>query len=91
MKYRKKPGVIEAFQLPSDIEHAGVPWPETLKWFADAVNDGTIVLGGRTVIIKTLEGTHHAAPGDWIICGIAGEIYPCKPDIFELTYEEVAE
>lgn len=55
------------------------------------MNDGTIVLGGRTVIIKTLEGTHHAAPGDWIICGIAGEIYPCKPDIFELTYEEVAE
>lgn len=37
--------------------------------------------------IKTLEGTMHASPGDWIIRGVKGELYPCKPDIFEATYE----
>jgi len=38
-------------------------------------------------MIPTLEGDHTAQPGDWIICGVAGEFYPCKPDIFEMTYE----
>ena len=40
-------------------------------------------------VIRTLEGDHIASPGDWIITGIKGEKYPCKPDIFELTYEAV--
>lgn len=44
---------------------------------------------GLYLVIETLEGDHYALPGDWIICGIKGEIYPCKPDIFEQTYEEV--
>ena len=41
------------------------------------------------IIIKTLEGDHHALVGDWIIRGVKGEFYPCKPDIFEQTYKEV--
>lgn len=41
--------------------------------------------------IPTLEGTMHASPGDWIITGVKGERYPCKPDIFEATYELVVE
>lgn len=41
------------------------------------------------IIIKTLEGNHYARKGDWIIRGVNGEFYPCKPDIFEKTYEEV--
>lgn len=45
---------------------------------------------GRSLIIPTLEGDHEAQPGDWIIVGVQGEIYPCKPDIFEATYEQVA-
>lgn len=45
----------------------------------------------ETVYIETLEGTHRADPGDYIITGIAGERYPCKPDIFAKTYEEVEE
>lgn len=44
---------------------------------------------GPYIIIKTLEGDHHALVNDWIIRGIKGEFYPCKPDIFEQTYEEV--
>lgn len=39
------------------------------------------------LLIKTLEGTHEASHGDWVICGVKGELYPCKPDIFEQTYE----
>lgn len=45
---------------------------------------------GRSLIIPTLEGDHEAQPGDWIIVGVQGEIYPCKPDIFAATYEPVA-
>lgn len=43
----------------------------------------------KSMIIQTLEGPHHASPGDWIITGIRGEQYPCKPDIFAKTYREV--
>jgi len=45
----------------------------------------------RQVKIVTLEGTMIADPGDWIITGVKGEMYPCKPDIFEMTYEPVAD
>ena len=44
---------------------------------------------GPELYIKTLEGEHHASVGDYIIQGVQGEIYPCKPDIFEATYEEM--
>jgi len=46
-------------------------------------------LGDALITISTLEGDMHAMPGDWIITGIKGEKYPCKPDIFEATYEPV--
>ena len=45
----------------------------------------------KDVHIETLEGVMHASPGDWIITGVNGEKYPCKPDIFEKTYEPVSE
>jgi hypothetical protein len=45
--------------------------------------------GPKCIFIRTLEGDHRADPGDWVIKGIKGELYPCKPDIFEATYEEV--
>lgn len=49
----------------------------------------TTIIDEDFVIIKTLEGDHYAKEGDWIIRGVNGEFYPCKPDIFEKTYEEV--
>ncbi|MGA4864092.1 hypothetical protein ACPB9J_15745 [Streptomyces lavendulocolor] len=86
-RYRKKPVEIEAIQLtdhttPDQVADwcggRAVPHPE--KTYT----------GGPIVIeIDTLEGTMRAEPGDWIIKGIAGEFYPCKPDIFDATYEEV--
>ena len=87
-KYRKKPVVIEAFQLKRK------PWPD---WFGKACEDGVVELyydNPREVecaIIHTLEGDHRAEPDDYIIRGVKGELYPCKPDIFEQTYERVEE
>lgn len=89
MKYRKKPVVIEAVKLERRF-----PWPD---WFHDAVTNNQIITHGLGKFgegkvyceIKTLEGTMIADDGDYIIKGIKGEMYPCKPDIFEMTYESV--
>lgn len=90
MKYRKKPVVIDAFELGTD----SMP-----DWFMDAVTENRIILHGTSrgfyngndtnADIKTLEGLMHADYGDYIIRGVKGEIYPCKPDIFRATYEPV--
>ncbi len=89
MKYRKKPVVIEAFQYDGDIVNINAP-----KWATDAINDGTMFFDSKNegdppceLFIRTLEGVHHASVNDYIIRGVNGEIYPCKPDIFEKTYE----
>lgn len=76
-KYRKKPVVIEA------IQWNGENTMEILKWVGDKayLHD--------SIYIKTLEGDHKATIGDYIIKGIKGEFYPCKPDIFKATYEKV--
>src|SRR5690606_38625905 len=82
MKFRKKPIEIEAWQNGSGE-------PQRL-WFIRAVVSGTIIVNeDYTMTIKTLEGDHLAQPNDWIIRGVKGELYPCKPDIFEATYEAV--
>ena len=80
MKYRKKPVVIEAFQ-----------WfvYEVPDWWTEASGKFNIIVDTGSVFIPTLEGTHEAKPNDFIIKGVKGELYPCKPDIFELTYEKV--
>ena len=80
MKYRKKPVVIEAEQFFPNRR----PWPNGI--YARTEGD----LDVFEYMIDTLEGDRHiASPGDWIITGVKGEKYPCKPDIFEATYEEV--
>jgi hypothetical protein len=85
MKYRKKPVVIEAVQF-TGANHA-----EIFAFCPDASNavpegsSGNAV--GNMLWIKTLEGGHVASPMDWIIKGVKGEFYPCKPDIFAATYD----
>ncbi|HEX9213178.1 MAG TPA: hypothetical protein VF901_21935 [Bradyrhizobium sp.] len=82
-KFRKKPVVIEAWQYRPARNH--LP-----SWLRDALYDGSVwEQGGETpyMTIKTLEGEMRASSGDWIIKGVKNEIYPCKPDIFEATYE----
>ena len=79
MKYRKKPVVIEAVQFDGT--------DESCDWLLPQLIDGSISRSFNKLHIKTLEGTMTADVGDWIIKGVNGEFYPCKPDIFEKTYE----
>lgn len=99
MKFRKKPVVIEAVQLlwttwPEMCEHAGVGKLSDGKPEGCFVYDGKALPEGLTsdhigLHIPTLEGLMLGCEGDWIIKGVKGELYPCKPDIFEATYEAV--
>ncbi len=82
MKFRKKPVVIEAFCYCKD---------NLTEWFIKAKENGIVREYNGYAEIETLEGTHRANPGDYIIQGIKGELYPCKPDIFKRTYELVDE
>lgn len=86
-KYRKKPVVIEAWHYTGDGFQAKAP-----AWVLDYRSaDGQQIRlqQNSTLTVPTLEGDHTALMGDWIIQGIKGELYPCKPDIFEATYEAV--
>lgn len=85
-KYRKKPVVISAEQyLPNKLPYpAGVVELPTARK-AELEAKGENVVGMRW--IETLEGGHAVTPGDYVITGVKGERYPCKPDIFEATYE----
>ena len=91
MKYRKKPMVIEAFRYGIDY----IP-----DWFMDKVTSNDVILRNNPNFmpesecyceIRTLEGVMRGNYGDYIIKGVHGEIYPCKADIFNETYEKVAE
>lgn len=82
MKFRKKPVVIDAVQLTASAFDADHPNEEHL---IGVTYDPT----ERCAFIKTLEGVMRADIGDWIIRGVKGELYPCKPDIFAATYEAV--
>ena len=86
MKFRKKSVVIEAWQSFKDAGTKTFEWP---SWIVNAISEGVIYDKDGEIYIKTLEGDHHVSDGDWIIQGIQGELYPCKPDIFESTYERV--
>ena len=77
MKFRKKSVVIEAAQWFHHGDH-----PEVMPMYTMTENGTTY-----QAYINTLEGNMIVTPGDWIITGVKGEHYPCKPDIFELTYE----
>lgn len=77
--YRKKPIVIEAIQ-----HRAGHQFD---AFCADVVKGNIRYPEDGTMLIRTLEGEMCANPGDWIIRGVKGELYPCKPDIFAATYE----
>ena len=87
-KYRKKPVIIEATQLT----HTNAA--EVKRWVESFYGGRVLMLEGpgggsrgATLIIQTLEGDHAAGVGDQVIRGVQDEAYPCKPDIFEATYE----
>jgi len=97
-QYRKKPVVIEAFQMTRERRADNSEWPEWLHkaWQLDHSYLGSLSCedypnsdGMDRLQIRTLEGIHAVTCGDWIIRGVKGEIYPCKPDVFAMTYEAV--
>ena len=100
LRWRKRPVVIEAVRITA-ADYNGRTWNgspfalpggELPKWLDMALQDGTLNVhpsGTNYAMwaIRTTEGTMIAGPGDWIIRGLQGELYPCKADIFEATYE----
>jgi hypothetical protein len=100
MKYRKKPVVIEAFQMTKERRQDNAEWPPWLHraYGKDYPSEGAVwpkdypdSNGTDKLVIGTKEGVHLVSWDDFIIQGVQGELYACKPDIFEQTYELVEE
>jgi len=85
MKYKKKPVIIDAIQWDGSNVNEILGFVDHLDIRMSNHTVGDVVK--TELYINTLEGTMHASEGDWIIKGVHGEFYPCKPDIFEETYE----
>jgi hypothetical protein len=100
-KFRKKPVIIEAFQLTAKARSDNSSWPSwaTNAWLKDDGREGgsaeegalscEIGIPDGPLYVFTKEGRMTADIGDWIIQGVQGELYPCKPDIFAATYDRV--
>lgn len=89
MKFRKKPVQIEAVQVRAGRGGTIVDFSEMPDWLRDALGRGSVVRRRITASICTLEGVMQAQVDDWIIRGVKGELYPCRPDIFVATYDPV--
>jgi hypothetical protein len=83
--FTKKPVTVEAHQF----DGTWVSATDILDWMQACGSDRIPIYQSQSdsLLIPTLEGDHLASPGDWIIKGVKGEFYPCKPDIFDQTYE----
>jgi hypothetical protein len=99
-RFRKKPVEVEAVRFVEMMEGSvveefkaeGLPAPWISEAYLKPMDEpGSLFSNGNGLMIRTLEGDLHVSPGDWIIRGTAGEIYPCKPEIFEQIYEPVGE
>jgi hypothetical protein len=95
-QFRKKPVVIEAFQMTEARRWDNGEWPDWLNraWNMNLMDAGALFINrtdkvGARLCIQTLEGVHDVNWGDFIIRGVKGELYPCKPDIFAATYDAV--
>ena len=95
-QFRKKPVVIEAFQMSLERRADRAGWPQWLlqAWNLPPEQTGSVCCadspksnGTGKLQVRTLEGVMTVECGDWIIRGVKGELYPCKPDVFAATYE----
>lgn len=96
MRFRKKPIIIDAIQFTGDNLMEIAEFMGISRWGLQVSVDAVLRMDGNYgenthIHIPTLEGTMTANCGDWIIKGVNGEFYPCKPNIFERTYEKVEE
>jgi hypothetical protein len=87
MRFRKKPIVIEAIQFQGFTDGPNDLPTEIAQFIKD--DDGVVSIKRGELVIRNLGGEQTASKGDWIIRGVQGELYPCKPDIFAATYEPV--
>jgi hypothetical protein len=94
-RYRKLPVEIEAFQVTIENIEDQEKWPD---WFVEAIDKHPSMKGafylsktGNPYEVNTLEGKHQVSWNDYLIQGVKGELYPCKPEIFELTYEKMVD
>ena len=85
-KFRKKPVVIDAWRVSDLLHDARSNWKGLPEPIRDAYETGDVIFADA-IHITTFEGTMLGEPTDWVICGVKGELYPCKPDIFAATYE----
>ena len=88
-KFRKKPVEIEAVAIAELVAAAAKDWPALPTWVRQAYDAGKLLFLPDRIEISTLEGRMVGNRDDWLIRGVQGELYPCKPDIFEATYEPV--
>jgi hypothetical protein len=99
LQYRKKPVVVEAFQMTPEQRKDKWGWPEWLHqaWNKQPSEVGSVfwtgmgLPGDNTIFVNTVEGVMSVAVDDYIIRGVAGELYACKPEIFEQTYEPASQ
>ncbi len=89
MKYRKKPVIIEAMLFETNNEPDNKNMNEIMDWANKGQDRPNVTHNQTEILVRTLEGLMTAQVGDYIIKGVKGEFYPCKPDIFEMTYEKV--
>lgn len=90
-KFRKKPVIIEAFQYHKG-KFQGYEAVAMPQWLIMALANGTLFAqreAREKLMVQTVEGSLEVSDGDFIIQGVKGELYPCKPDIFALTYDKV--
>lgn len=96
MRFRKKNIVVEAVLIGANAGSADCSacFTESPAWLTTALQEGTVrsaADGKDGVIVRTLEGEMHGRAGDWLIRGTAGELYPCRPEIFAAIYETASE
>jgi hypothetical protein len=88
-QFRKKPVVVQAVRVAEAIHAASHDWEALPAWLRAAYDSGRVLFLHNGVSITTLEGTMQGDRDDWIIRGVSGELYPCKPEIFAATYDPV--
>ena len=92
MRYRKKPVVIEAYQV-TEYDYDGFlmfgHFCNSPSWLTEAIQEGRVYIKGNMIYIETLEGDMRVSINDYIVRGVDGELYPCKASIFLRTYERV--
>ena len=84
MFFVHKPCVIDAFRWTGGPDRKDDPW-----WIQDAIREGIVTFCSGKLCIHTPEGVMRANSGDWIIRGVCNDLYPCKPTIFDKTYEPI--